>query len=72
MGQSQVLGLLLLLSGLFSVAGGAFGWTWFLHSRRARFIVSLIGRTGSRIFYVILGLLLTVLGASVLLGGVAS
>jgi len=54
--------LILSLVGLFSMAGGLFDWNWFMTSRRARLFVKLLGRTGARIFYVLLGLGLLILG----------
>ena len=42
--------------GLFSIAGAAFDWEWFMTNRRARPIVAMFGRTGARGFYALLGL----------------
>ena len=61
-------GLLLIAVGLFSVCGGAFDWDFFLNSRKAQFYVSIFGRTGARIFYVILGIAFAVLGTMMALG----
>ena len=41
--------------GLFAVAGGAFGWRWFLASSRARWPRLLFGTDGARVFYGVLG-----------------
>jgi small neutral amino acid transporter SnatA (MarC family) len=68
MSQNQLVGAVPLLIGLLLLAGGALGWSWLLRSRRARTLVSLIGRTGARIFYVIIGLLLSILGILTLAG----
>jgi small neutral amino acid transporter SnatA (MarC family) len=59
---------LLILGGLFSSAGGLFGWDWFLNDRKARFFVAILGRTGARAIYVVLGVLLIVLGLCMMLG----
>lgn len=41
--------------GVFAVAGGAFGWRWFLASSRARWPRLLFGTEGARVFYGVLG-----------------
>lgn len=61
-------GIVFVLVGLFTVGGGVFAWDWFINSRKARFLVSLIGRTGARIFYALLGAALVVLGVLTLTG----
>ena len=61
-------GLILVAAGLFSICGAAFDWDFFINSRKARFFVSILGRTGARIFYAILGLVIVVLGALITLG----
>jgi hypothetical protein len=60
------LGLLLVPIGLFAASGGIFGWSWFLENRRARLFVMLLGRTGARVFYGVLGGALIGLGLSFL------
>ncbi len=55
-------------AGLFSFAGGLFGWDWFLNSRKARFLVKIIGPMGARIFYMVLGLGIATLGVLLLTG----
>jgi small neutral amino acid transporter SnatA (MarC family) len=64
----QVLGILLIAAGLFAIAGAVLNWEWFMNARKARTIVGLFGRTGARVFYVILGLFLCVLSALLLTG----
>jgi small neutral amino acid transporter SnatA (MarC family) len=49
------------LWGLFGMAGGLFNWDWFMTGRKARLISRVLGRTGARIFYVLLGLVLIAL-----------
>ncbi len=61
-------GLLLVAAGIFSICGAAFDWDFFINSRKARFFVSILGRTGARIFYVVLGIVIVVIGALVTLG----
>ncbi len=54
--------IILILAGCFSMAGAGLNWDWFMENRRARFITTLLGHQGARIFYIILGLLLVVFG----------
>lgn len=42
-------------AGVFAVAGGVFGWRWFLASSRARWPRFLFGTDGARVFYGIVG-----------------
>ncbi|MBM4004241.1 MAG: hypothetical protein FJ295_13295 [Planctomycetes bacterium] len=62
------IGLILVAAGLFSISGAVFDWDFFINSRKARFFVSILGRTGARIFYGILGLIIVVIGALITLG----
>jgi len=41
--------------GLFSLAGALANWSWFFGSFRARLPVLLLGRTGARGFYALIG-----------------
>ena len=61
-------GSILVLAGLFSMAAAVFNGDWFMNSRRVRFFVSIIGRTGTRILYGVTGVILTMLGILGLLG----
>ena len=60
--------IILILLGLFVLAGSIFNWAWFMNSRRGGFMVRLMGRTGARIFYGLAGLVLVVLGIAGALG----
>ena len=62
------LGLILVAAGLISICGAAFDWDFFINSRKAQFFVSILGRTGARVFYAILGLVIIVLGVLTTLG----
>ena len=55
-------GLIIVAAGVFSICGAIFDWDWFINSRKARFFVSILGRTGARIFYGVLGVGIVVLG----------
>lgn len=56
------IGLLIVAGGMFSIAGAAFDWDWFMNSRKAAFLVAILSRTGARIFYLLLGLVLVTMG----------
>ena len=56
-------GLIFVAAGVFSICGAAFDWDWFINSRKARFFVATFGRTGARILYALLGIVITILGA---------
>jgi hypothetical protein len=56
-------------AGFFSIAGAVFNWDWFMENSRARFFVQIFGRDGARVFYVILGLFLIVMGIFVASAG---
>lgn len=54
--------ILLVAVGLFSVLAGVFNWDFFFNSRKARLWIRLFGRGGARIFYILLGVVIIVLG----------
>jgi len=56
------IGLLFVGVGGFALAGAVCDWDWFMNARKARFMVSLLTRTGARVFYGLLGAGLLVLG----------
>jgi len=51
-----IVALGLALIGVFTMLGGILDWDWFMNHSRARGFVQLFGRTGARVFYVLLGL----------------
>jgi small neutral amino acid transporter SnatA (MarC family) len=59
--------LLIAGGGLFSIAGAVFNWDWFMNNDRAQPFVNFFGREGARVFYVVLGLVLIVLGVVIFL-----
>ncbi|MBT3289253.1 MAG: hypothetical protein HN904_25345 [Victivallales bacterium] len=61
--------MLLAIAGAFTTAGAVFDWDWFMNSRRAQFLASFFGRKGTRIFYLVLGLFLLVVGLLGVAGG---
>lgn len=58
----QPLGLLFVAAGIFSICGAVFNWNWFMESRRARGLVRVAGRNGARIFYAVIGLVISTFG----------
>jgi small neutral amino acid transporter SnatA (MarC family) len=55
-------GLIFVLIGGLAVAAAALDWEWFMGSSKARFMTSLLGRQGARLFYVLLGVALLAMG----------
>lgn len=45
-------------AGAFAIIASIFNWDFFFESRKARFMTSIIGRDGSRIFYAAVGIFL--------------
>ena len=62
--MSLWINIILILIGLFVLAGSIFNWEWFMTSPRAGFMMRLMGRTGARIFYAVIGLLMVGLGVA--------
>lgn len=44
--------------GFFTILASILNWNFFFESRKAQFFMNILGRTGSRIFYSLLGLFL--------------
>ncbi len=61
-------GLIVVAAGLFSLAGGALNWTFFMENRKAKRMTALIGYTGARIFYCVLGAVIAIAGALMVFG----
>ncbi len=57
--------LLFVACGAFCIWGAASDNDFFMNSRKARFWVAIAGRNGARIFYIILGVVIIVLGLAV-------
>jgi len=70
--MKEPLGLLLVLAGFFSIAGGVFNWESFMTCRKARTLVKFLGRGGARIFYCLLGSAIAIVGLLITFGIVAS
>ncbi len=54
--------IIIIACGIFSLLGAVNNWDWFFNNYKAQPFVKIIGRTGARIFYGILGAVIIVLG----------
>ena len=63
-----VVGLIFTVAGICTFVGAIRDSNWLLERRRARRFVSVVGRTGARIFYAIWGVGATFGGIVLLLG----
>ena len=50
------------LLGILSVMASIFNWDWFFTAQNSQFIIKMLGRNKSRIFYAILGLAMIAAG----------
>jgi hypothetical protein len=57
-------GFLIIALGLFIFGGGYYQWPWFMNNSRARFVATILSRTGARIFYMALGVFIAGLGVA--------
>ena len=56
------LGPVILFFGLLCIVSAIFDWDWFMNHHKAQFVCTKLGRNRARVFYVILGVVLFVLG----------
>lgn len=63
-------GILLIIVGLFSLVCAIGNWDWYMNSRKAQFMVKIMGRNGARAFYAILGIGLATFGGLMSAGAV--
>ncbi len=61
--------ILAILVGAFSLLGGLLGWDLLMNHRQARLLTRLVGRTGARAFYVVVGSIVVILGIVWLING---
>lgn len=52
---TSLIGLWLVTAGTFAIAATLFEWSFFFQHRKARFMVSLLGQQGARVFYGLVG-----------------
>jgi small neutral amino acid transporter SnatA (MarC family) len=60
--------MLSILGGVFSLMAAALDMEWFMTNYRAAVFVRILGRTGARLFYALLGLFLIALGLAATFG----
>lgn len=48
------------IAGAFSLICSACNFDWYFNTRKAQRFVRLVGRTGARIFYIVLGIIIMV------------
>lgn len=61
-------GLIVGAAGIFAICGAAFNWEWFMGHRKAMLVVKILGRTGARILYGLLGAVLVLLSVLLTMG----
>jgi hypothetical protein len=64
----NLLGIVFILGGALSTIAAIFNWDWYMNHPKARFLVALIGRTGARLVYAVMGTAFVVLGVLEALG----
>ena len=60
--------LLILAGGVFCVFCAFMDYDWFMESRKAKAALWLLGRAGARMFYIVLGAVLIVVGVCLAFG----
>lgn len=60
--ETGLISLLMVAAGAFAFCGGLFDWDFFMNSRKAQGLIAIVGRPGARIFYILLGVFLAVIG----------
>lgn len=58
----RYLSLLIVAAGIFSFVCTFKGWDWYMDHPKTRFMTKILGRTGARVFYMILGACFAVFG----------
>lgn len=56
--MNTLIEIFIIAVGVFTLAASVFNWDWFFNARKAQFLIRIIGRTGARIAYSIISLLL--------------
>ncbi|MBN2694820.1 immunity 17 family protein [bacterium] len=52
----------IIIGGVFTITCAMADFDWFMNNSRAKLFVTIFGRNGARIFYIILGIILVFLG----------
>ena len=61
-----IYGIVILLAGLFSIVCAAFDFDWFMNNSRAKFFIKIFKRSGARVFYIVLGIVLCIMGVAII------
>ena len=61
-----IYGIVILLAGLFSIVCATFDFDWFMNNRRASLFIKLFKRNGARVFYIVLGIVLCIMGVAII------
>ena len=54
--------IILIFAGLYTLIGAIGNWNWFMESRKAGRWVKIAGRNGARVFYILFGTVLIIIG----------
>jgi hypothetical protein len=60
--MGHVMGIVFIAIGIWSICGAGFALGLFMEHPKARSVIAILGRTGARIFFVMLGCLMISLG----------
>ncbi len=61
MNKETLIQVLLVAFGVFSILGAYFEWNFFYTSKKMQRIIRLIGKSGAKIFYIVIGAILFIL-----------
>ena len=59
----DILALFFIVIGVLFLAVAIINWDWYFSRRRSQRMVDMVGRSGARLIYALVGLALTVAGA---------
>jgi small neutral amino acid transporter SnatA (MarC family) len=68
MDKQIFISLACIIAGLFSSICAGMDFDFFMNHRKARFFVKILGRNGARIFYVLLGIAMIIVGVGFFTG----
>lgn len=54
--------------GVLFLCGAIKEWDWFMKNYKTRFAIFIFGRTGARIFYVLVGIFIIICGVIIFMG----
>jgi hypothetical protein len=64
MDSTSLVIVFIVVAGIFALCAACCNWDWFFAARKAGFMVKVIGRTGARVFYGVLGLAIIIYAAN--------